>query len=204
MNALDLLLSRDSAPQLTAPAPNEAELDVMFQSAVRAPDHGRLRPWQFVIVPTEERKRFGEVLAESMRRRAPGTSTEMLERERDKAMRAPVIVVVAARVRTDRKIPAIEQICSAAAAAQNIMLAAHAQGYGAIWKTGAPAYDAGVKQALGLMPDDEIIGFLYLGTRVDGASNTTRPIAQDHVSTWSGNADLTCTTRVASVDRNIS
>jgi nitroreductase len=63
MNALDLLLGRDSALQLTTPAPNQAELDVMFQSAVRVPDHGHLRPWQFVIVPTEEREHFGGVLA---------------------------------------------------------------------------------------------------------------------------------------------
>jgi nitroreductase len=64
------------------------------------------------------------------------------------------------------------------------MLAAHAQDYGAMWKTGAPAYDAEVKQALGLMANDEIIGFLYLGTRIDAVSNTTRPIVHDHVSTW--------------------
>jgi nitroreductase len=68
MDALELLLGRTSAVKLTAPAPIEAELDVMLRSAMRAPDHGRLRPWRFVIVPTDKRERFGEVLAEAMHR----------------------------------------------------------------------------------------------------------------------------------------
>jgi nitroreductase len=184
MDAVELLLSRDSALKLTEPAPSEKELDIMLCSAVRAPDHGRLRPWHFVIVRTDKREAFGEVMADVLRRRQSDATSEMLQRERDKATRAPLIVVVAARIDRDRKIPPIEQIASAAAAAQNIMLAAHAQGYGAMWKTGAPAYDAGVKQALGLMASDEIIGFLCLGTRVDGAAIAPRPIVQDHVSTW--------------------
>jgi nitroreductase len=186
MDALEMLLSRDSALKLTDPGPDPASLGAMLQSAVRAPDHGRLRPWHFVVVPTDRRERFGELMANSLRRREPDASAEMLQRERDKALRAPVIVVAAARLRKEHKIPVIEQLASAVAAAQNIMLAAHAQGFGAMWKTGAPAYDAGVKQALGLQPDDEIVGFLYIGTRVGAASPAARPAAQDHVSTWQG------------------
>ncbi len=153
---------------------------------MRAPDHGRLRPWHFVVVPTEKRERLGEIMANSLRRREPGASADMLQRERDKALRAPLIVVVAARIQKGHKIPESEQFASTAAAAQNIMLAAHAQGYGAMWKTGAPAYDAGVKLALGLTSEDEIVGFLYLGTRVGGPSPASRPVARDHVSIWQG------------------
>jgi nitroreductase len=186
MDALELLLTRDSALKLTEPAPSEAELQVLFRSALRAPDHGRLRPWHFVIVQAGKRQTFGNLMADALRRRQPDALPDMLQRERDKAMRAPLIVVVAARIYRDKKIPPIEQIASAAAAAQNILLAAHAQGYGAMWKTGAQAYDAGVKQALGLLGHDEIIGFLYLGTRIDGVSNVARPIVSDHVSVWPG------------------
>ena len=186
MDALELLLTRESALKLTEPAPGEDELQVIFRSALRAPDHGRLRPWHFVVVQTDKREAFGNVMANALRRNRSDATPEMLQREHDKAMRAPLIIVVAARIDRDRKIPPIEQIASAAAAAQNIMLAAHAQGYGAMWKTGAPAYDADVRQALGLMRQDEIIGFLYLGTRVDIASNVTRPIVRDHVSIWPG------------------
>ena len=186
MDALDLLLTRDSALKLAAPAPTEAELDVMFQSAVRAPDHGRLRPWRFVVITADRRAAFGDLMADAMKKREPEASAEMLDRERAKPMRAPTIVVVAAEVKKGHRIPEIEQIASAAAATQNIMLAAHALGFGAMWKTGEPAYDPGVKQALGLNADDEVMGFLYVGTRNGGASPAPRPAVREHVTVWAG------------------
>ena len=159
MDALELLVGRESAMKLASPGPDQEELDKMFQSALRAPDHGRLRPWRFVVVPEEKRERFGDLMADCLRRQQPDAPADMLQRERDKAMRAPVIVVVAATVQRGHKIPEVEQLVSAAAAAENIMLAANALGFGAMWKTGAPAYDATVKQALGLDPDNDIVGF---------------------------------------------
>ena len=101
-------------------------------------------------------------------------------------MRAPTIVVAAAHVQKGHKIMESEQVAAAAAATQNIMLAAHALGYGAMWKTGEPAYDPGVKTALGLDADDEIMGFLYLGTNVGSSSPAPRPAARDQVSVWAG------------------
>ena len=125
-------------------------------------------------------------MADSLRRRDTSASEPELQRERDKAFRSPVIVVVAAKVKREHKIPEIEQIASAAAAAQTIMLAAPALGYGAVWKTGAPAYDPAVKTALGLQAEDNIIGFLYIGTRAGGSSPIPRPDAKDFVTTWAG------------------
>ena len=186
MEALDLLLTRESAMKLDAPAPSEADLDKMFQSAVRAPDHGRLRPWRFVVVNADKRAQLGELMADSMRKRDPSVNEEMLTRERAKPMRAPTIVVAAAHVQKGHRIPECEQIAAAAAAAQNIMLAAHALGYGAMWKTGDPAYDPSVKTALGLDADDEIMGFLYLGTNVGAGSPAPRPAARDQVTVWAG------------------
>ena len=186
MDALDLMLSRESALKLESPGPSAGELDRIFASAVRAPDHGRLRPWHFVVIGEAQRAAFGAVMADSLRRRDPAASDEALQRERDKAFRAPVIVVVGAKVRKGHKIPEIEQIASASAAAQTIMLAAPALGYGAVWKTGAPAYDPTVKTALGLAADDDIIGFLYIGTRAGGPSPIPRPEARDFVTTWAG------------------
>ena len=186
MDALDLMLNRESALKLEAPGPSADELNQMFASAVRAPDHGRLRPWHFVVINEEQRAAFGSVMAEALRRRSPETSEGELQRERDKAFRSPVIVVVAAKVKREHKIPVIEQIASASAAAQTIMLAAPALGYGAVWKTGAPAYDAGVKTTLGLEAEDDIIGFLYIGTRTGGSSPVPRPEPRDYVTTWTG------------------
>jgi len=186
MDALDLMLSRESSLKLEPPGPSTADLERMFDSAVRAPDHGRLRPWHFVVIGPDQRTRFGDVMAESLRRRIPTTSDAELQRERDKAFRAPTIVVVAAKIRKGHKIPEIEQIASASAAAQTIMLAAPALGYGAMWKTGAPAYDPQVKTALGLAADDDIVGFLYIGTNAGGSSPVPRPDARDFVTTWAG------------------
>ncbi len=186
MDAMELLLSRESALKLEPPGPDRAALDAIFQSAVRAPDHGRMRPWRFVVIPEDKRAAFGDLMADCMRRREPAASAEMLLRERDKAMRAPIIVVAAAHVEKGHKIPEVEQMAAAAAAAQNIMLAANAQGYGAMWKTGAPAYDATVKRALGLAADDDIVGFIYLGRQVGGGIQAPRPQAGEFVSVWQG------------------
>lgn len=186
MDALELMLSRESALKLESPGPSAEDLDRIFDSAVRAPDHGRLRPWHFVVIDEAHRAAFGAVMADSLRRRVPTVSDAELQRERDKAFRAPVIVVVAAKVRKGHKIPEIEQIASASAAAQTIMLAAPAMGYGAVWKTGAPAYDPVVKAAFGLAEADDIIGFLYIGTRVGGPSPIPRPEARDFVTAWAG------------------
>lgn len=186
MDALDMLLNRASALKLEAPGPSEEDLNHIFASAVRAPDHGRLRPWRFVVIPTDQRAAFGEVMAQSMRRRDPGASGETLQRERDKAMRAPIIVAVAAHVRKGHRIPEVEQIASVSAAAQVIMLAATALGYGATWKTGEPAYDPTVRVGLGLDAADEIVGFLYIGTQAGGTSPAGHPGARDHVVVWRG------------------
>src|SRR5271170_4126975 len=104
MDAIDLLLTRESALKLESPGPTEADLEVMFQSALRAPDHGRLRPWQFVVVPEGKREAFGELMAASMARRMPNAAAEELARERAKALRAPVIVVAAAKLMKGHKI----------------------------------------------------------------------------------------------------
>ncbi len=186
MDALDLMLARESALKLEAPGPSAEDLDRIFASAVRAPDHGRLRPWQFVVIGPDQRGRFGDLMADCLRRRDPAALDIDLQRERDKAFRAPTIVVVAAKVKRGHKIPEIEQIASASAAAQTIMLAAPALGFGAVWKTGAPAYDPTVKTALGLAPDDDIIGFLYIGTRAGGSSPIPRPEPKDFVTAWAG------------------
>ena len=186
MDAMELLLGRESATKLTSPGPDQAELEVILGSAIRAPDHGRLRPWRFVVIPEERRESFGGLMADCLRRAQPDAPADMLQRERDKALRAPVIVVAAARIQRGHKIPEVEQLVSAAAAAENIMLAARAKGFGAMWKTGAPAYDSAVKQALGLDAQDDIVGFLYLGTQVGGGSPAARPAVQDLVSVWQG------------------
>ncbi|HEX4647496.1 MAG TPA: nitroreductase [Steroidobacteraceae bacterium] len=184
MQAIDALLTRRSARALIEPAPDEAALELIFASAVRAPDHGRLRPWRFVVVRGAARERLGEVLAAHAQRARPQVSAEALERERAKALRAPLIVIVAARCNPAVKIPVVEQTLSAGAAAHAMMLAAFALGFNAMWRTGGAAYDELVKQALGLESGDAIVGFLYLGTEAAPAPASESREWRDLVREW--------------------
>ena len=172
MDALEALTSRSSAKTYGSTAPSPEHLAQVLQAAVRAPDHGRLRPWRFMVIAGEQRRKFGELLAASALRRVPGLSEGDLQRERDKALRAPLIIVTACRVVPGTKVPAIEQILAAGAATQNILLALHALGYAAAWKTGEAAYDTEVKKALGFAADDHLVGFVYTG---GGAGATFAP-----------------------------
>jgi nitroreductase len=184
MDAVKLLLGRASALKLQEPGPTQEDLDTMLRSALRAPDHGRLRPWHFIVISGDERARFGTLLAESLKARAPDTTQEMLDREQQKALRAPVIVIVVARVKPSEKIPEVEQIISAGAAAEHIMLAAQALGYGAMWRTGEPAYDARVKAGLRLQASDTIVGILYIGTPAMAPRELSRLELSDFVTRW--------------------
>jgi len=172
MDLIEALNTRATAKTYGADAPTKEHLAIALQAAVRAPDHGRLRPWRFMLIEGDQRRKLGELLAESAKRRVPGLSDGDLQRERDKAMRAPMIIVVACRVVPGTKVPAIEQILAAGAATQNLLLALHAQGYAAAWKTGEAAYDAAVKKALGLAVDDHLVAFVYVGGGV-GATFAT-------------------------------
>lgn len=129
-------------------------------------------------------RRFGELLAETYLRRHPDASAAQLDKERSKPLRAPLIVVVAAIIDARSHIPAVEQLLSAGAAAQNIMLAAFATGYGCAWKTGDAAYDGDVKIALGLRAIDAIVGFLYLGTSAEALPPPPPIDLERYVSAW--------------------
>jgi nitroreductase len=172
MDALEALNSRSSAKTYGTTAPTTEHLAQVLQAAVRAPDHGRLRPWRFMVIEGEQRLKLGELLAASALRRVPALSAGDLQRERDKALRAPLVILTACRVVPGTKVPAIEQLMAVGAATQNILLALHALGYAAAWKTGEAAYDTEVKRALGLAADDHIVGFVYTG---GGAGATFAP-----------------------------
>lgn len=164
MDALAALTTRISPAALDAPGPSASDLDAILRAAVAAPDHGRMKPWRFIVIDGAARERFGALMAESLQRREPAAPAGKLEAERKKALRAPLIVVIAAAVQPGAKVPEIEQVVAVGAAAQNMLVAAHALGFGGFWRTGAIAYDAAIKHALGLAEGDTIVGFLYLGT----------------------------------------
>jgi nitroreductase len=169
---LSLLFERRSIGRLTEPAPNDEELATMLRAAAAAPDHGELRPWRFVVLRGPAKDAFGEVLADAYLRRVSAAGGDphpaKLDKERTKLGRAPLVVVVCGVHVHDDKIPWSDQLGSAQAAAQNLLLAATALGYGSMWRTGDPAFDPHVKRAVGLTEHDAIVGFVYLGTPHEG------------------------------------
>ncbi|HBW83095.1 MAG TPA: nitroreductase [Gammaproteobacteria bacterium] len=165
MNALDTLQYRTSSPRLMDPAPTHEQLDHLFKAAVRAADHGLLRPWRFLTIRGQARSLLGELLVSAARQENSDFSAAQAEKLAGKPHRAPLIIVTIASPKPHPKVPEFEQALSAAAATQNMINAAFALGLGAMWRTGAPAYQRIVNQGLGLDENEKIIGFLYLGTK---------------------------------------
>ena len=185
MNAETLLLQRNSHPRLVAPAPTEEQMTFIYNSALRAPDHGNLRPWQIIEFTGEGLNRLGTLYQQGLITRQPDADDAFLNKVKSMPLRAPMVLAVIAKVTPEHKVPVIEQIISAGAFAQNIILAAHAQGLGAMWRTGDVAFDPVVAKGLGLEPQDQIVGFIYLG-QIEGR---TKPIPEhnlnDFVQRWS-------------------
>jgi nitroreductase len=160
---VESILSRASAITLKDPGPSPDDLRLILRAGTRAPDHGKLQPWRFVIIEGGARERLGAALAERLAASKPDVSEIELQRERAKPLRSPTIVTVAAKV-VEGRIPVIEQITATAAAVQNMILAAHALGYGTMWKTGPGVYDDAVKAIMGFDPSDVVVGMVYIGT----------------------------------------
>ncbi|HBX55994.1 nitroreductase family protein [Pseudomonas sp. UBA2684] len=184
MDALDALLNRVSAPRLREPAPDIAQRELLFRAALRAPDHAQLRPWRFLTVEGAARERLGELFAETLLADSASVSEEALTKARAMPLRAPLVVVAIAHVQAHFKVPAQEQVIAAGCAAHAILLAAHAQGLGAVWRTGELAYNARVAAGLGLSAEEQIIGFLYLGTAERELRIPAQVDLADFVSAW--------------------
>jgi nitroreductase len=183
-DTLQFLQSRNSSPRLIDPAPSQAELEQMFRAALRVPDHAWLRPWRFITIAGQRREDFGQVLERCLCQRNPEAEDTARAKARNAPLRAPLLVVVVARLTDHHKVPAIEQRLSAGCAAQALLLAAEASGYSGIWRTGDAAFDRNVMMALGLEATEEIVALIYLGSR-DGAAKALPTLdTADFVSNW--------------------
>jgi nitroreductase len=164
-DALELLLSRrsGSAKTMTGPGPSRDELRTILAAGARVPDHGKLAPWRFVILEGEGRVRLGDAAARRLAELEPDSGEIRANVERGRFIRAPIVIIVISRVRTGIPIPEWEQILSAGACCQNILVAAHAKGFVANWITEWCAYDSVIMQTLGLSDGERIAGFIYIG-----------------------------------------
>jgi nitroreductase len=166
------------------PEPTSDQLDQLFRAAVRAADHGLLRPWRFLTIRGQARSRLGDLLVAAARQENPEISAAQVDKLAAKPLRAPLIVVTVASPKPHPKVPESEQTLSAAAATQNMINAAFALDLGVMWRTGSPAYQSIVMRGLGLEANEKIVGFLYLGTKTGPEKPRPDTSYSDIVSEW--------------------
>ncbi len=163
MDIIDAIHGRQTITQLKPDALPRDVIETILSTAVQAPNHYKARPWRFVVLTGNGRNKLGDVMAASFLDRNPATSPEGLDKTRALPLRAPVVIAIGVDKPSEPKIVEMENITATSAAGMNILLAAHALGLGAIWRTGDWARDAKVKEFLGFAPDQHVLGFIYIG-----------------------------------------
>jgi nitroreductase len=180
LSAQQLLLRRQSSPHLMLPAPCQAQLDLILQAGMRAPDHGGLTPWHFLIVQDEALNRLSQIFV------AAATSDDAdeakLEKIKKMPFRAPMIIVISSKYKAHIKVPKQEQLLACGCCVQAMQMAAYAAGLGGVWRTGELSYHPYVKQQLGVAEIDDIVGFLYIGTLAKAQADKPNKNYLDHVS----------------------
>ena len=184
METLDAILTRRSVPRVTDRVPEREVIEKLLEAAVRAPTHHLTQPWRFVVLAGEERDLLGRAWAEGVERAGKGSSGIVA-----KTMRAPVILCVIERPKVHLpKVVEIEEHYATGAALQNILLAAHDLGLGAMLRTGPAASFEEVRDHLGVAGDELIAGFVYIGYPQDNAEERpmTRRTAAAELTEWRG------------------
>ncbi len=187
-DALELLKTRRSVKpmELTGPAPSAAEIDTLLTVAARVPDHGKLKPWRFIVFEGKAREAAGDIIAQVFRATHPEATPDQIEFERKRLVRSPLVVAVVSRAGPHAKIPEWEQQLSAGAAAMNLVTAAHAMGFAASWITEWYAYDRNVLVKLGLGDSERIAGFVYIGHPAKPPEERDRPPLAEIVTRFNG------------------
>ncbi len=163
MDAITAITERVSVAQLTGPGPTEQQISTLYKAAFRAPDHAWLRPWRYLSIQGQGLEKLGEIFAEAGLIDNPELAGDKIEKLKKMPLRAPMLIVAIANIQPSEKIPALEQRLAVGAGIQNMLTAAYAMGLGAIWRTGIMATDQHVHASLGLQPNEEILGFIYIG-----------------------------------------
>lgn len=200
MTAIEMLVNRQSTPLLCHPAPKGDDLDAILAAGMRAPDHGALKPWLFTVITCQGLQRLSDIFVEATQVEASnrtdllqGTNEEQateaaklkfkLEKVAKKPFRAPMIIVISTRF-VDHKVPKQEQLVTAGCCAHAMQMAAYALNYGAMWRTGGFAYNEVVKKGLEISEDDEIVGFLYIGSPTKETILKPAKPYTEHVEYW--------------------
>jgi nitroreductase len=171
--------------RLVAPGPSAAELDQLFQAAAAAPDHDLINPWRFLIIPEHKRLDLGELFAAALLERDPSASPDQLAQARDKALRAPLLMVlIVNEAKGSAEIDLLERVLSAGCAVQNVMLLAQAMGYGSGLTSGKALKAASFRAGLGLNPSEHAICCLSVGTVSSRKPFKARPEVAQFTRVW--------------------
>ncbi|GER87010.1 nitroreductase [Dictyobacter vulcani] len=189
MTVLDTIRHRRSIGKMTEQIPSREQIEQLLEAATHAPNHHKAEPWKFFVLGGTARNELGEIMAQSLVKRQQDNpqlrSQAIIDKERQKPLRSPIIIAVASEAPRQPNVVAIENIEATAAAVQNMLLAASELGLAAIWRTGDAAYDPEVKNWLGLTAEDQIVAFLYLGyPAIQPAESQPQPV--DSKTTWLG------------------
>lgn len=172
--------------RLAAPGPTPEQLRQILTVGTRVPDHKKLAPWRFIVFEGDARKSVGEVFAKACQaEESQPPSHVRLDMERERFLRAPLVVAVVSSLKPRPGAPEWEQILSAAAVCYNTCLAANALGFGTTWLTEWIAYSKTVREALGLKEAERIAGFLYIGQPMEKPEERERPVIENLITEWS-------------------
>lgn len=187
---LALLRTRRSGKprDLAEPGPDLDQLMEMVALASRTPDHGKLFPWRFVVIPPEHRQAFAAKLVAILKAEKPDCTPRDIEAAEQFALQAPALVVLLSSPHHGHKIPLWEQELSAGAIGMNLLHAAHAMGFAAGWLTDWPAYSDAVRDLFGLAPQ-RIAGFFFIGTPLRELQERPRPLLSDIAKIWRPGVD---------------
>lgn len=182
---LALLRTRRSGKprDMVEPGPDAAQLRTILEAAIRVPDHGKLAPWRFVVVGSDQRQRLADVLTGAYLAEKPGAGRLEIETMEQFARQAPTLIVAMSAPVEGSKIPLWEQELSVGAACMNLLTAAHASGFVGGWLTGWPAYSNAVRNAFG-GPDNRIAGFIFIGSPGRALEERPRPDYDKVVINW--------------------
>jgi nitroreductase len=180
---LRLIRTRRSYPHVLPDEPPRAVIDALLEAANQAPNHHLTQPWRFFVLRGPVRRRLGEIVAEEGLKRYPAPNGAAAEQRRRQVPasfeRAPIVIAVAAAPPGLPNIPPWEELAATAAAMQSILLGAHAMGLAAYWRSNGTGLE-GVKTFLGLDPDAQVVGFIYIGYPDATATLVDKPRRPHH------------------------
>ena len=183
--ALELITTRQniSPRRLVAPGPDEAQVDTMFRAAAAAPDHGEIRPWRFVLVPSDKRHLLADVFAQALIERDAEATAEQIENAREKAFRAPFLALAIARLGPcETDIEPLERMVSMGAAVQNFLLCAHSLGFGSSLTSGQAMRSLPLRQLFQMSEGEQAVCCINVGTVAKRKTVRLRPEPASFVS----------------------